>query len=129
MTGRSLSTPHPDTGLQATFTNKLVEFVKFSRADGSSGVGYVDRSYARDLLTMLDTYASKSDDGVKIYTIRQFFTPKRKYHVGSRILGRQNLFLLFQPKRLKRVYRCGKRKITRRFHIFADDERIRARAN
>ncbi len=60
-----LSTPHPDTGLQAAFTNKLVELVNFSKATEVPIIGYVDRSYARDLLTMLDTFALKSDTGVK----------------------------------------------------------------
>ncbi len=60
-----LSTPHPDTGLQATFTNKLVELVNFSKATEVPIIGYVDRSYARDLLTMLDTFAFKSDTGIK----------------------------------------------------------------
>jgi len=60
-----LSTPHPDTGLQAAFTNKLVELAKFSKATEVPIIGYVDRSYARDLLTMLDTFASRADSGVK----------------------------------------------------------------
>jgi len=60
-----LSTPHPDTGLQAAFTNKLVELVNFSKASEVPIIGYVDRSYARDLLTMLDTFALKTDTGVK----------------------------------------------------------------
>jgi len=60
-----LSTPHPDTGLQAAFTNKLVELAKFSKATEVPIIGYVDRSYARDLLTMLDTFALREDTGVK----------------------------------------------------------------
>jgi len=60
-----LSTPHPDTGLQAAFTNKLVELVNFSKATEVPIIGYVDRSYARDLLTMLDNFALKTDTGVK----------------------------------------------------------------
>lgn len=60
-----LSTPHPDTGMQANFTNKLVELVRFSRDTEVPIVGYVDRSYARDLLTMLDTFAARPDTGVR----------------------------------------------------------------
>ena len=60
-----LSTPHPDTGMQENFTNKLVELVRFSRDTEVPIIGYVDRSYARDLLTMLDTYARKTDTGIK----------------------------------------------------------------
>jgi hypothetical protein len=57
-----LSTPHPDTGLQESFTNKLVEFVKFSAEMQVPIVGYVDRSYARDLLTLLSAFASPQPD-------------------------------------------------------------------
>ncbi len=51
-----LSTPHPKTALQTSFTNKLVELVRFSIATKVPLVGYVDRSYARDLLTLLDNF-------------------------------------------------------------------------
>jgi hypothetical protein len=57
-----LSTPHPDTGLQASFTNKLVELVKFSADMKVPIVGYVDRSYARDLLTLLAKFVSPQPD-------------------------------------------------------------------
>lgn len=50
------STPHPDTNMQTSFTNKLVELVRFSMSTKVPLVGYVDRSYARDLLTMLDNF-------------------------------------------------------------------------
>lgn len=60
-----LSTPHPETGMQANFTNKLVELVRFSRDTEVPIIGYVDRSYARDLLTLLDTYTRKTDTGIK----------------------------------------------------------------
>ena len=51
-----LSTPHPQTSLQISFTNKLVELVRFSIAARVPLVGYVDRSYARDLLNLLDNF-------------------------------------------------------------------------
>lgn len=57
-----LSTPHPDTGLQESFTNKLVELVRFSAETEVPIVGYVDRSYARDLLTLLANFASSAPD-------------------------------------------------------------------
>jgi hypothetical protein len=57
-----LSTPHPDSGLQESFTNKLVELVKFSAATEVPIVGYVDRSYARDLLTFLAHFAASPPD-------------------------------------------------------------------
>ena len=51
-----LSTPHPKTSLQASFTNKLVELARFSASTQVPLVGYVDRSYARDLLSLLDNF-------------------------------------------------------------------------
>jgi len=56
-----LSTPHPDTGLQASFTNKLVGLVRVSIETRVPLVGYVDRSYARDLLTMLESFEAMTD--------------------------------------------------------------------
>ncbi|MDQ3323386.1 MAG: DNA double-strand break repair nuclease NurA [Acidobacteriota bacterium] len=56
-----LSTPHPDTGLQASFTNKLVELVRVSLEEKVPLIGYVDRSYARDLLTMLENFEAMTD--------------------------------------------------------------------
>ncbi|HXG83919.1 MAG TPA: DNA double-strand break repair nuclease NurA [Pyrinomonadaceae bacterium] len=56
-----LSTPHPDTGLQASFTNKLVELARVSIETKVPLVGYVDRSYARDLLTMLENFEPMTD--------------------------------------------------------------------
>ncbi len=58
-----LSTPHPKTGLQISFTNKLVELVRFSIAAKVPLVGYVDRSYARDLLTLLDNFETGAISG------------------------------------------------------------------
>ena len=60
-----LSTPHPDTGLQENFTNKLVELVKSSKANEVPIIGYVDRSYARDLLTLLRNFIAQPDSGKK----------------------------------------------------------------
>jgi len=51
-----LSTPHPKTALQESFTNKLVELAKVSRATQVPLVAYVDRSYARDLLALLNAF-------------------------------------------------------------------------
>ncbi len=60
-----LSTPHPQTSLQVSFTNKLVELVKFSIAAKVPLVGYVDRSYARDLLTLLDNFGDRALSNVR----------------------------------------------------------------
>ncbi|MBA3631398.1 MAG: DNA double-strand break repair nuclease NurA [Acidobacteria bacterium] len=58
-----LSTPHPKTGLQISFTNKLVELARFSIAAKVPLVGFVDRSYARDLLSLLDNFETGANSG------------------------------------------------------------------
>lgn len=55
-----LSTAHPKTDLQETFTNELVALAKVSRATEVPLVGYVDRSYARDLLALLNACDGKA---------------------------------------------------------------------
>ncbi len=60
-----LSTPHPQTGLQDSFTNKLVELVRVSITAKVPLVGYVDRSYARDLLTLLDNFGNSALSNVR----------------------------------------------------------------
>ena len=56
-----LSTSNPS--LQASFTNKLVELVQISSAARVPLIGYVDRSYARDLMTLLDNFAAEKNSG------------------------------------------------------------------
>jgi hypothetical protein len=45
----------PQTDLQDTFIKKMVGLVKLSRETEVPVIGYVDRSYARDLMNLLDT--------------------------------------------------------------------------
>ena len=45
----------PQTDLQDTFIKKMVGLVKLSRETEVPIIGYVDRSYARDLMNLLDT--------------------------------------------------------------------------
>lgn len=45
----------PQTDLQETFIKKMVGLVKLSRETEVPVIGYVDRSYARDLMNLLDT--------------------------------------------------------------------------
>ena len=47
----------PQTDLQETFIKRMVGLVKLSRETEVPIVGYVDRSYARDLMNLLDTLA------------------------------------------------------------------------
>lgn len=51
-----LSISLPKTDLQEGFINKLVELVRVSELAEVPLVGYVDRSYARDLLSLLNTF-------------------------------------------------------------------------
>jgi hypothetical protein len=46
----------PQTDLQDTFIKKMVGLVKLSRETEVPIIGYVDRSYARDLMNLLDTF-------------------------------------------------------------------------
>jgi len=51
-----LSISLPKTDLQEGFINKLVELARVSELAEVPLVGYVDRSYARDLLSLLNTF-------------------------------------------------------------------------
>ena len=51
-----LSISLPKTDLQESFIDKLVELVRVSELAEVPLVGYVDRSYARDLLSLLNTF-------------------------------------------------------------------------
>jgi hypothetical protein len=51
-----LSISLPKTDLQEGFINKLIELVRVSELAEVPLVGYVDRSYARDLLSLLNTF-------------------------------------------------------------------------
>jgi NurA domain len=50
-----LSMPLPKSNLEIDYIRRLVELMRLSRDAEVPIVGFVDRSYARDLLTMLDT--------------------------------------------------------------------------
>ncbi|HEY0428540.1 MAG TPA: DNA double-strand break repair nuclease NurA [Pyrinomonadaceae bacterium] len=60
-----LSIALPKSQLHAQFIEKLVELARLSRDTQVPLVGYVDRSYARDLMSMLDTFAGKKGAPVK----------------------------------------------------------------
>jgi hypothetical protein len=49
----------PQTDLQETFIKRMVGLVKLSRETEVPIVGYVDRSYARDLMNLLDALAGE----------------------------------------------------------------------
>ena len=49
----------PQTSLQESFLQAAVNLVKLSRETGVPLIGYIDRSFSRDLLHMLDAFAGK----------------------------------------------------------------------
>lgn len=61
-----LSVALPERDFQAEFIQKLVALVRLSRECEVPLVGYVDRSYARDLITMLDAFEGNSGAGKTI---------------------------------------------------------------
>jgi NurA domain len=50
----------PQTKLQISFVQKMVELVNLSRKTKVPVVGYVDRSYSRDILHLLDAFSETS---------------------------------------------------------------------
>jgi hypothetical protein len=60
-----LSIALPKSQLHAEFIEKLVELARLSRAARVPLIGYVDRSYARDVLSMLDAFAGEKGAPVK----------------------------------------------------------------
>ncbi len=53
------------TQLQDDFIRHLVELARLSRDTKVPLIGYVDRSYARDLMTMLDTLDTQKSEAIK----------------------------------------------------------------
>lgn len=60
-----LSVALPQKDFQTEFLEKLVELARFSRECEVPLVGYVDRSYARDLVTMLDAFEGQKNGAGK----------------------------------------------------------------
>ena len=60
-----LSISLPKSKLQSDFIDKLVGLVRLSRDVRVPLVGYVDRSYARDLMSMLDALDGRRDAAMK----------------------------------------------------------------
>jgi hypothetical protein len=52
------------TETQRSITQELIELARLSRDVRVPVIGYVDRSYARDLMTMLDTFDGRADDSL-----------------------------------------------------------------
>lgn len=60
-----LSISLPQKNFEENFIKKLLDLVLLSRECRVPLVGYVDRSYSRDLMTMLDSFEGKHPKGVK----------------------------------------------------------------
>ena len=104
-----LSISLPKTDLQEGFINKLVELVRASELAEVPLVGYVDRSYARDLLSLLNTFdgsaAAESSNAGRCFRASRF---DRRNRADSAKLGRPHDFLLFAAARFERFYRARK---------------------
>jgi hypothetical protein len=61
-----LSVALPERDFLSEFLQKLVELARLSRECEVPLVGYVDRSYARDLITMLDAFDGQKNGGKTI---------------------------------------------------------------
>ncbi|MEZ5427166.1 MAG: DNA double-strand break repair nuclease NurA [Pyrinomonadaceae bacterium] len=58
----------PQTALQISFVQAMVNLVSYSRAMRVPVIGYVDRSFSRDLLNLLDAFDGReSSDGRTLY--------------------------------------------------------------
>lgn len=57
-----LLVPFSQKGLQKKFLDATVELVKLSHETRVPLVGYVDRSFSRDILTMLDVFAGRTSE-------------------------------------------------------------------
>lgn len=62
-----LLVPFSQKGLQSSFLKATVELVKHSKATQVPLVGYVDRSFSKDLLTMLAGFASDKASSTTLY--------------------------------------------------------------
>ncbi len=61
-----LSVALPEKDFRSEFLDKLIGLVKLSRECEVPLIGYVDRSYARDLITMLDAFDGEKNAGKTI---------------------------------------------------------------
>lgn len=63
-----LLVPFSQKGLQKKFLEATVQLVKLSKETGVPLVGYVDRSFSRDILTMLDNFTGNENaDGTSVF--------------------------------------------------------------
>ena len=58
-----LLVPFSQKGLQKKFLDATVDLVRLSRETKVPLLGYVDRSFSRDILTMLDAFGGNGDNG------------------------------------------------------------------
>lgn len=62
-----LLVPFSQKGLQRSFLDATVEMVRLSAETGVPVVGYVDRSFSRDILTMLDKFGGHGARATSLY--------------------------------------------------------------
>jgi hypothetical protein len=62
-----LSDRHPEKGMPANSEPKLLELIELSRETRVPLVGFIDRSFARDIVSMLDGLESRNGAGATLY--------------------------------------------------------------
>lgn len=62
-----LSDRHPEKGMPANSEPRLLELLELSRECGVPLVGYIDRSFARDIVSMLDGIEDRGPGGQTLY--------------------------------------------------------------
>jgi hypothetical protein len=62
-----LSDRHPEKGMPANSEPRLLELIDLSRECGVPLVGYIDRSFARDIVSMLDGIEDRGPGGQTLY--------------------------------------------------------------
>jgi hypothetical protein len=62
-----LSDRHPEKGMPANSEPKLLELIEFSRETRVPLVGFIDRSFARDIVSTLDGLESRNGGGPTLY--------------------------------------------------------------
>ena len=96
----------PQTELQERFIEAMLELVQISRETKVPLVGYIDRSFSRDLLNLLDAF----EIGKRLPKNRRFMMQRFCTRETSKIKqvlknwGDRTMFLLFKAQRFECIY-------------------------
>lgn len=79
-----LLVPFSQKGLQNSFLRATVDLVKLSRETRVPIVGYVDRSFSRDLISLLDHFGGRTEQALGLYDSALLFRSNEASAWGSR---------------------------------------------